>query len=153
MNIELIVNENKKSEICRKVLSALPEWFGIEEATEEYIEGVQGKQFLSAKIDDDFVGFYSIADHFPETSEIYVCGVLPQYHRKGIGKLLQIETEKLLRAQNKKFLTVKTLSSEHSDEGYAKTRKFYESQNFIPLEIFTELWGKDLPCLYLVKAL
>lgn len=153
ITIEIITEEEKKSEICRKVLFALPEWFGIEEATEEYIDGVKGKQFLAAKIYDEFVGFYSIKDHFSETSEIYVCGVLPQFHRNGIGRLLQMETEKLLRTQNKRFLTVKTLSNSHPDKGYAGTRKFYQAQGFIPLEVFTELWGADLPCLFLVKPL
>ena len=38
MEIMRINDINKKKEISRKILEALPEWFGIKEARENYIE-------------------------------------------------------------------------------------------------------------------
>ena len=35
--IKQILNNEDKQEIARMILEALPEWFGIPEATEEYI--------------------------------------------------------------------------------------------------------------------
>ncbi|NQT65527.1 MAG: GNAT family N-acetyltransferase, partial [FCB group bacterium] len=67
-------------------------------------------------------------------------------------KLLQV-VEENLRKKNKKFLTVKTLSASHLDEGYAKTREFYKACGFVPVEEFKELWGKENPCLFMAKAL
>lgn len=151
--IKKIESKEKRSLICEKVLLSLPAWFGIEEATKEYIKNVQDTDFYAAYITDDIVGFFSIISHFPQTNEIYVCGILPKYHRLGIGAKLLGNVVNDLKNKNVKFLTVKTLSASHPDKGYAKTRKFYEKMGFEPLEEFKELWGKDNPCLFMVKSL
>lgn len=151
--IKQISSGIEKSRICENILRKLPDWFGIEEATKEYIAGVKNTRFLSAEFDGEIVGFYSIISHFPQTSEIYVCGILSEYHRLGIGTKLQNSLEKKLKSDNVKYLTVKTLSASHSDKNYAKTRKFYLAQGFEPLEEFKELWGEDNPCLLLMKVL
>ena len=38
------------------------------------------------------------------------------------------------------------------DEGYARTRAFYETRGFVPLEELHDLWDHN-PCLLLVKHL
>ncbi|WIV12756.1 GNAT family N-acetyltransferase [Proteiniborus sp. MB09-C3] len=151
IDIRTISEGTEKSDICELVLRALPTWFGIEEAIKEYINGVKDKAFLSAYIGDVPVGFLSIKDHNEFTSEIYVVGILKELHGRGMGKRLVKAAEDILINQNKKFLTVKTLGSSHPDEGYKKTRKFYRAVGFYPLEEFTEIWGKENPCLLMVK--
>ncbi len=42
--------------------------------------------------------------------------------------------------------------SEHPEEGYGKTRAFYLSYGFRPLEEFPNLWSPESPALQLVKA-
>ncbi len=153
LTILQIENDEEKPIICEKVLKALPEWFGIEESTQEYIDNVKGTMFFVAKMFGEIVGFYSIISHFPQTSEIFVCGILPKYHRLGIGKELQKQVEKQLAKNNVDFLSVKTLSSSHPDKNYAKTRKFYEACGFVPVEEFKTLWGEENPCLFLIKKL
>ena len=37
MDYLLIEDANQKQDIARKILEALPEWFGIEDSREEYI--------------------------------------------------------------------------------------------------------------------
>ena len=54
--------------------------------------------------------------------------------------------------QGVRLLEVKTLGPSHPDAGYARTRHFYESHGFLPLEE-TELWGEGTPCLIMVKPL
>jgi hypothetical protein len=49
-------------------------------------------------------------------------------------------------------LHVKTLGPTHPDRGYAKTRAFYRSVGFLPLEETNGLWP-DNPCLIMVKWL
>ena len=93
LKILQIENDEEKQRICEKVLKALPEWFGIDEATLEYIDNVAGTMFFVAKMSGEVVGFYSIISHFPQTSEIFVCGILPKYHRLGIGAELQKQAE------------------------------------------------------------
>jgi len=142
-----------KSQICESILRSLPEWFGIEQAIKDYIEGVKDKSFTTVYVGTIPVGFIAIKDHNEYTSEVYVLGMVEELHGKGIGKKLFEKIEKELVKEGKKFLTVKTLSDSHEDRSYAKTRGFYESLNFYPLEEFKDLWGEDNPCLFMVKVL
>ena len=52
-----------------------------------------------------------------------------------------------------RFLSVKTLASEHPDLNYAMTRRFYEAAGFIPLEVFPTLWEEGNPCLLMIRPL
>jgi GNAT superfamily N-acetyltransferase len=139
---------------AEKILRALPEWFGIEESTQAYIAFADDHvTFIARNEDENPIGFLSIEQHFPHAAEIHVMGVLPDYHRQGVGRTLTEATEDYLREQGVQFLQVKTLSSDHPDERYARTRQFYLSMHFMPLEIFPTLWGERIPCLQLIKSL
>lgn len=153
MTIKKIKKKAERSRICKEIIESLPNWFGLESANKEYIERSAETDFFAAYMFDKEVGFFSIISHFPQTSEIYVCGILPDFHRLGIGRKLILAVEEDLRKKKKKFLTVKTLSSSHPDKGYAKTREFYKACGFVPMEEFKELWGKEYPCLFMVKTL
>jgi chloramphenicol 3-O-phosphotransferase/ribosomal protein S18 acetylase RimI-like enzyme len=140
------------SAACAPILRALPEWFGIEEATQQYIEAIESMPTLLAEIDGEPVGFLTLKPHSPFAAEIYVMGVQPEYHRHGAGKALLASAETHLRQQGVEYLQVKTLSSAHPDAGYAKTRAFYQKMGFRPLEEFPTLWDEANPCLMLVKS-
>lgn len=139
--------------ICESILRALPQWFGIEDAIHHYTEVSQQMPTIVAHVDQHITGFMSIKHHSLFAAEIYVMGVYPQYHRKGIGKALISHAETYLRQNAFEFLQVKTLSSSHPDPNYARTRKFYESVGFRPLEEFPTLWDESNPCLLLIKSL
>jgi len=153
IHIEEESDEAKKSEICESVTRSLPDWFGIESSILDYIEGVKNRYFLSVKVGEIPVGFISIEDHNEYTSEVYVLGIVEELHGRGIGKRLFERVEEKLSREGKKFLTVKTLSDSHPDEGYKKTRGFYSSIGFYPLEEFEDLWDEENPCLLMVKVL
>ncbi len=153
IQIKEIENNNTKSEIAESVLRQLPDWFGIENSLCEYVQNVRGKTFLAAFDNSNIIGFISIATHNKFTAEIYVIGILGQYHRKGIGKLLLSAAEKILLDNNYKFLMVKTLGESKENESYEKTRNFYLGTGFYPLEEIKEIWGDDNPCLIMVKNL
>ena len=139
--------------VCEKILRALPDWFGIEASLIQYVKDANAMPTIIVKDDDDVVGFLTIKKHFSETAEIHCMGILPQYHRKGIGKLLIKELENNLKNDGFKILQVKTISEESDCKFYAKTREFYKSVGFIPLEVFPKLWDESNPCLQLVKQL
>lgn len=138
--------------VCETILRALPEWFGIEEATAQYIRDVDHLPTFVAWLDGRAVGFMTVKQHFPQSAELYVLGVLPEMHNRGIGRALLARVEAYLREQGVEYLQVKTLSASHPDEGYAKTRVFYEAVGFRPLEEFPTLWDEANPCLLMVKA-
>ena len=152
MKIIEIENPEEKSQICEKVLRALPKWFGIESAIQDYIKDVQAMETW-AVVDSEAIGFLSLNKHSRSTAEIHVMGFLPEYHGKKLGNDLISAAEKSLMSQGFKFLTVKTLSESRPDEGYDRTRRFYLRSGFSPLEEFKTLWGEANPCLMLGKAL
>lgn len=151
--IKKIENIREKAEITNCILRALPKWFGIESAIIEYVENAQKMPFWAVFEGNRAVGFIAVKEHFEKSAEIYVMGVLSEYHRNGYGKQLVETTEKYLKSQNFEFYQVKTLSDSDSDEGYRKTRKFYLSYGFVPLEEFKTLWGKENPALQMIKKL
>ena len=78
----------KKKRITRQVLEALPDWFGIPEAREDYIKNCTEQLFFTAIEQDREVGFIYLKETGKETVELYVMGVLKEYHRRGIGREL-----------------------------------------------------------------
>ena len=138
---------------CEHVLRSLPDWFGIEEFIVKYVKEIHDHPTFTAKITDEVVGFVTIKQHFPTAAELYVLGVLPHYHRMGIGHDMLGNVEYYLRNQGTKFLQVKTLGPSNDDVSYQKTRHFYHSMGFSPLEEIKELWGHENPCLIMIKHL
>lgn len=84
MKIIKVIDNEEKKKITRAILEALPEWFGIVEAREEYILDSVGKDFFCAMEKDKVVGFLYLKQTGKDTIELAVMGVLKEYHRKGI---------------------------------------------------------------------
>lgn len=139
--------------VCERVLRALPQWFGIESATLGYIESAGQMPSFVAYEGDEAVGLVLFKRHFERSAEVYLIGVLPEQHRRGVGRALLATGECWLREQGVQYLQVKTLSAEHPDAGYGRTRQFYLGVGFSPLEIFPTLWHPSNPCLMLIKVL
>lgn len=141
-----------KASACGPILRALPEWFGIPQATEQYIKDVEALPTFDAAVSGEVVGFLTFREHSEYAAEIHVMGVTPAWHRRGVGRALIAGAEQYLRRRGVEYLQVKTLSGRHSDENYARTREFYSAMGFRPLEEFPELWGQN-PCLQMIKSL
>jgi GNAT superfamily N-acetyltransferase len=153
MNYQFISNPQEKAQITDHILRSLPDWFGIEEAIVEYTNTVGDTVFIVAMDQDKAVGFLSLKLNNLYTGDIYVLGVLPEHYLKGIGSRLVDLAEQYLKEQGARFMMVKTLGESHPDENYRKTRNFYFKKGFLPLEEFTEIWGKENPCLIMVKSI
>lgn len=151
MIIKVIYDVQEKREISTRILKSLPNWFGKPESTQEYINESSNLPFFASINESKPVGFISIKENNKYTAEIYVMGVLPDYHRQGIGKSLFNMVLQWAKEKGYEFLQVKTLDESHPDVYYADTRKFYLSVGFKPLECFTELWGKENPCIIMIQ--
>ena len=138
----------ERSRICERVLRDLPDWFGIEEATSAYIRDVAALPTFA--VGDD--ALLALKLHTTRAAEVYVMGVRRARHGQGLGTALIAAAEEHLRARSVEYLQVKTLGPSNPDGGYARTRAFYESRGFVPLEELHGLW-EDNPCLLLVKRL
>lgn len=152
MNIIEITNDIEKRSIARHILEALPDWFGIPEAREEYIQDSVGKSFFCAYINDIPAGFLYLKQTGKDTVELAVMGVLKEYHRSGIGKSLFERAKTAAHNQGYSFIQVKTVQM-GKYENYDITNHFYISLGFKEFEVFPTLWDEWNPCQIYVMAL
>ena len=139
--------------ICRRILDALPEWFGIPEANDDYVAFADAAPTVVASIDGDDVGLLTLKLHSRYAAEVHLIAVMPDHHRHGVGRKMLEHAERRLASSGVEFLQVKTLSEKRPDPNYDKTRQFYLAQGFRPLEEFPTLWDPSNPALQLIKSL
>jgi ribosomal protein S18 acetylase RimI-like enzyme len=135
------------------LLAGLPEWFGIEESNRGYVAAAGALDNTTARLDGEIVGLCLVRDHNPLASEIELLAVRRDLHRHGIGRLLVTRVEADLRARGVTMLHVKTRGASRPSPEYQRTRAFYESIGFVPLEERSDIWGPENPCLIMVKPL
>lgn len=152
MEIRQITDGLIKQNMTRLVLEALPAWFGIPEAREEYVAESDGKIFFCAFEGDRPVGFLYLKQNSRDTVELYVMGVLKEFHRKGIGRELFNRAKEAARKQNYSFIQVKTVQMGKYEE-YDRTNKFYLSLGFKEFEVFPTLWDEWNPCQIYIMSL
>jgi len=139
---------------AEQLLRALPAWFGIESAVQEYVAAASRlPTYLARTASGEPVGVLLTEQHFPAAAEVYLMAVASTYHRAGVGRALLAAAEADLIATGVTVLHVKTLGPSHPDPGYASTRLFYEACGFQPLEEIPGLWSIDNPCLIMVRHL
>ena len=73
--IEEVKDENQKKAVVAEVLKDLPEWFGIPESTQAYIEGAKDLRVWAAYQESDVVGFISLSYSSEDCAEIDCLGV------------------------------------------------------------------------------
>ena len=151
-----ITDRQLKKKYTEEILRRLPDWFGIEASLMDYVNTVEKYPFFGAFKDEAYerkicVGFFSGMIHHERTGEIYVCGLHPEHHRRGLGKKLYEVLEDYFMKQCCEYVMVKTLSPLHSDAHYALTRKFYQKMGFKDFYTDDAIWGHENPCLIMIK--
>lgn len=141
------------SAACSAINHALPDWFGNDEGLEEADGYLRNHAGLVAESDGEIIGYLTYDLFFPESAEISWMAVSKSNHRRGAGRTLILELEKLLRANAVQLLSVKTLAESHPSPEFAETRRFYMALGFHQQMVFPELWHPSNPCLLMVKYL
>ena len=147
------MQERGSGALCRAVLDQLPAWFGIGEANDDYVDMAERTPTAVASLDGRDVGLLTVVRHSEHAAEVHLMAVVPELHRRGIGAAMLRFVEDRLGADGVEYLQVKTLSPAREDEGYDRTRRFYEAQGFRWLEEFPTLWDPSNPALQMIKAL
>ncbi len=129
MEIREITTPDDKQRIARLILEALPDWFGIPEAREEYIEKSAAQPFFAAFDGERAIGFLCLTETGKDTAELYVMGVLKEYHRRGVGKMLFAKAKQRAKELGYSFLQVKTVQMGKYRE-YDVTNRFYLALGF-----------------------
>ncbi len=153
MRIVKIISDEEKEKIASDILLDLPEWFGIEESRNEYIEESKKLDFYAIKYDEKYIAFLSLKNSSKDCGEIFVIGTYKAYQNLGAGRLLIEAAVNHCLENGLSLLQVKTLADTHPDKNYKLTRAFYKANDFKEVEIFPELWDKNNPCLLMVKAI
>ena len=148
-----VAQDSHVPEDVARLLGTVPEWFGQPEANAEYIAAAGAKETWAVRDPSgQVIGVTLVDRHFPHMAEIHLMVVDRRFHGRGVGPARMAAVGSDLRARGGRLLQVKTLGASHPDAGYALTRRFYETQGFLPLEE-TDLWGEGTPCLFMVKPL
>ncbi len=152
IQIVRIDSTQQKSAIARSILEALPDWFGIEEATEMYIRESGEQVFFAALEEDRPIGFLTLKETGRATAELAVMGVRREYHRQGIGRKLFEAAKAEARDLGYAFMQVKTVQMGRYPD-YDATNRFYLSLGFQEFEVFPTLWDECNPCQIYVMSL
>lgn len=152
MKVSLVENKLEKENISSYILNDLNLWFEDEDAVKNYIEKSKEYIFFKASENGKNFGFIVYKETSDYTIEIFVMGVLKNYHRKNIGRYLFEKSIEILKTYNYEFIQVKTLK-EGIDDGYDKTNKFYQALGFRKFEVIEEIWSEDNPCQIYVKSI
>ena len=148
-----IVRDRRDPAAVQRLLRALPDWFGIEASTQEYVADAERLPTDLAYADDQepAVGALLVNRHYPESAEIHLMAVDPAAHRRGVGRALLAAALSDLADDGVRFVQVKTQGPARPDPGYARTLAFYVAEGFRQLEEIIGLWPED-PCLLLVRS-
>lgn len=138
---------------CSPILRALSDWFSKEETLQLYEQEIDHLPTFLARTEACVFSFLRLKQHTPCSAEVCVMGVRVETHRRGTGRALMEAAQSYLRKQGVEYLQVKSLGSCRPDEGYARTRSFYQAVGFRLMEEFSRIWDEDNPCLIMVKRL
>jgi GNAT superfamily N-acetyltransferase len=160
-----VVRTLGRADVAHDILEELPEWFGIDRFTHEYVEAAaKFPNYVAVGPESgigpdggaiafgDVLGVLLLDQRYPTSAEVHLLAVRRKHHRAGIGRTLLERVENDLRAQGVRLLSVKTLGPSAYDPGFDQTRAFYSACGFHPVEEFPDLWA-DSPCLLMVKVL
>lgn len=148
--VQWVEKPDEREAAAREVLEALPDWFGIPESREAYIRDSRAQPFWADLEDGAVRGFLALRETSPYTAELAVMGVLPAYHRQGIGRALFAAFQQYAREKGYAFLQVKTVQ-EGRYTSYDQTNAFYRSLGFRELECFPTLWDRQNPCQIYIR--
>ena len=151
MRIQMLDDRQEKQRVARVILEALPEWFGIPEARENYIRESADEIMLVSSEGGEPDGFLCLKETGRDTLELAVMGVLKEYHRQGVGTALVQAAKRIARERGYFFLQVKTVQMGRYPE-YDATNRFYLSLGFKEFEVFPTLWDEWNPCQIYVMS-
>ena len=151
MRIQMLDDRQEKQRVARVILEALPEWFGIPEARENYIRESADEIMLVSSEGGEPDGFLCLKETGRDTLELAVMGVLKEFHRQGVGTALVQAAKRIARERGYFFLQVKTVQMGRYPE-YDATNRFYLSLGFKEFEVFPTLWDEWNPCQIYVMS-
>ena len=116
----------------------------------EVYPGQQGNALWACYYKDQAQRFIALKKTGDMTAEIFMMGVLPQYHHQEIGTALWESFLSYAKKNGYEYAQVKTVQTGRYAE-YDQTNEFYRHLGFRELECFPALWDEWNPCQVYVK--
>ncbi|MGJ8526935.1 GNAT family N-acetyltransferase [Maritalea sp.] len=133
--------------VCDSILSALPDWFGPYDVYKDYLDDLATRPVFVAQTEREIVGIMVLTKTTDASMDIHLLAIRPDDHGKGTGRTFVEFAKEYARSNGSNYLTVKTLGPSRENAAYAKTRSFYATVGFEPLEEFLDFWGEGFPML------
>ncbi|MAS86666.1 MAG: hypothetical protein CMH30_01605 [Micavibrio sp.] len=124
------INGQDASNLCKEIIVALPEWFGVDDCNQKYINGVASTECFAGFINNKAVALIAIRYHFDQCAEIWWLGSQPAFHGSGVGSALLQEAESAAVQKGFKYMLVHTLDIGSGDSAYEKTYRFYQKNGY-----------------------
>ncbi len=141
---------------CDAIIASLPYHFGIASGREECAEAVRRDDGLAAVSGDDVVGFLTWRSWYRASREITWMAVHADRRGVGIGTAL-VDRLAAVSAGHARYLVVTTLSQATPEpgvnDGYARTRGFYERNGFEPVWDPAGWWNEANQAVLMVRRL
>jgi GNAT superfamily N-acetyltransferase len=141
---------------CDAVIASLPYFFGDPDGRRMCAEAVRSQPGVAADVGGALAGFITLEQHNADTMEITWMAVHADHRRHGIGRALIDAACAQASAAGARMMIVLTLGPsvpEEPGDNYAGTRRFYQSNGFIPLrELGLREWN-DSHALMLARPL
>jgi GNAT superfamily N-acetyltransferase len=141
---------------CDVVITSLPYHFGRGSGRDECARAVRRQDGLVALSDGEVVGFLTWRPWYRASREITWMAVHAERRGAGVGRAL---LDRLVgeSAGHARYLVVTTLSEATPepgiDDGYSRTRRFYERNGFEPLWDPAGWWDDDNQAVLMVRRL
>lgn len=122
----------KDHTVILEIAKALPQWFtsgGIESITKD----IQFQDGIVAFEDNRAIGFLTFFVN-QGIANIGWMGVLPEFHRRGVGEKLLQELRVVLLKHQITSILVGTLGDSVVYEPYERTRAFYRKNGFVDFQ-------------------
>ncbi len=135
---------------CDAIVRSLPDYFDIEEGIVACAAAVRAGPGLVATVQEEVVGFLTIARPFPTTAEITWMAVDSAHRRRGIGHRLIARLRADLVRDGVELLVVLTLAASDPadpDRVYESTRRFYLREGFLPAYELPDIWPENIAVL------
>jgi ribosomal protein S18 acetylase RimI-like enzyme len=142
--------------VCDAIIASLPYHFGLDSGRRECAEAVRRQDGLAAVSSGEVVGFLTWRPWYRSSREITWMAVHAERRGTGIGRAL-LDRLAVESAGQALYLVVTTLSEASPepgvDDGYARTRRFYERNGFEPVWEPAGWWDAENQAVVMVRRL
>jgi GNAT superfamily N-acetyltransferase len=156
-NFQIRASSPRDSAACDAIINSLPYHFGDFEGRDECARAVRSEDGIVVTADHAVAGFLTSKPWFATSREITWMAVHAAWRGRGIGSLLIDHLAQLATRERCRYLLVTTLSASIPEpgveDGYARTRAFYERHGFSPTWEPHGWWSKDSQAVLMLRPL